>query len=482
MGVDSPHPLYVTMLPLWQKLDDCYEGEERIKELTTQYLPATSGHIQDGYPLGEPGLACYNAYLERATYREYPREAVEALVGVMHREDPVIKLPKGMEMLLEAATIDKEPLKMLLRRLNEAQLVPGRMGLLFDIKSDGTPYIATYDGRSIINWDEDANGGISLVVLNESGMSRPEGKFEWEDVTRYLVLKNENGKYRSEVYELENKELAMKVGVDPSLQGKEFGEIPFVFVNPSDLDPDPSMPPLLGLANLAISIYRQDADYKQALFMQGQDTLVLAGGISKPGDAQRVGAGAMIEVESEGEAYYIGTESKGIPEMRLSLEADRREAITKSSQLLSDSRHREAAEALSIRTAARTSSLVLMAVTAAAALERVLKMGARILGLDENEVVVEPALDFIATPQDSKDLKALCEAKATGQLPLSKQSFHKILQDRDYTELQWEEELKLLEQEEKEEAEKQKALQEEQEKLNVAQSNLQKPRGNPGTA
>ncbi len=465
------------MLPLWTKLDDCYQGEERIKSQTTTYLPATSGHIQDGFPNGEPGLSAYNAYLTRATYREYPREAVESLVGVMHREDPVIKLPKGMEGLLESATLRKEPLKMLLRRINEAQLTPGRMGLLFDIKDDGTPYIATYDGRAIINWDEAAEGGLNLVVLNESGMVRNSETFEWDSVERYLVLRNDGGKYRSEVYEKEGNDLNLKGGVQPSLQGKDFPEIPFVFVNPSDLCPDPSMPPLLGLANLAISIYRQDADYKQALFMQGQDTLVMAGGAAKDGDAQRVGAGAIIQVESDGEAYYIGTESKGIPEMRLSLEADRREAITKSSQLLSDSRHREAAEALSIRTAARTSSLVLMAVTAAAALESVLKKGAEILGLNPDEVKVEPALDFIASPQDSKDLKALVEAKQLG-LPVSWKSIHKVCADRDYTELQWDEEQKLL----KEDEEERKRLQEEQkqqEKVNGDQSSLRDGNGNP---
>jgi hypothetical protein len=468
MGVDSQHPSYVTMLPLWQKLDDCYRGEECIKSKTTEYLPATSGHFQDGYPNGEPGISSYNAYLTRATFRESVRDAVEALVGVMHREPAKIKLPKGMEKMLQSATLRKEPMELLLRRINEAQLVPGRMGLLFDLKSDGTPYISTYDGRAIINWDEDLEGYLNLVVLNESGKVRDDETFEWQDITRYLVLRRRNGGYEVEAHELEGGALQATEVKLPSMFGNRAKEIPFVFVNPSDLSPEPAMPPLLGLANLSISDYRQDADYKQALFMQGQDTLVMAGGEVKEGDAQRVGAGALIKLEAEGEAYYIGTESKGIPEMRLALEYLRREILTKSSQLLSDSRHREAAEALSIRTAARTSNLVILAKTGAAALETVLKKGAVLMGLNPDEVSVEPSYDFLGHVQDSKDLKALVEAKKLGA-PISWKSIHKVCADREFTELSWDEELKLLVEEAKEEALKEKEQEKEE---NADQSDL----------
>ena len=94
----------------------------------------------------------------------------------------------------------------------------------------------------------------------------------------------------------------------------ETSTIPFVFINSKDLSTIPDKPPLDSLARLALAIYRAEADYRQNLFMQGQDTLVRIGSTFEQDDenkAVRMGAGARLDMPVNGDAMYIGVSGKG---------------------------------------------------------------------------------------------------------------------------------------------------------------------------
>jgi hypothetical protein len=159
-----------------------------------------------------------------------------------------------------------------------------------DVTGSGNPYIALYDAESIINWDEGSNqaglNALNLVVLNESQSVR-DG-FAWKDVERYRVLVlgdlnvNEedlqSAVYSQMVVDYGNGKAINEVFVEPKIMGQSLNEIPFVFVNSKDVSATPDSPPLLGLANLCLAIYRGEADYRQSLHMQAQDTLVVVGG------------------------------------------------------------------------------------------------------------------------------------------------------------------------------------------------------------
>ncbi len=141
---------------------DTHEGERTIKDKGEVYLPMTSGQVQDGINANQPGRVAYDAYKKRGSFPDLVRSAVEAMVGVMHHKPPVIELPASMEPMLEMATLQGESLFMLLRRINEQQLISGRIGLLLDVPDGaviGTkPYIASYIAESILNWDDGRRG------------------------------------------------------------------------------------------------------------------------------------------------------------------------------------------------------------------------------------------------------------------------------------------------------------------------------------
>lgn len=468
MTLSSKHPSYTERLPDWNLMADVHEGERKIKEQGKMYLPVTSGQKADGMSSGQAGKAAYDAYTERAVFPNSVKDAVEAMLGVMHHKPPVIELPTVMEPMLESVTMFGESLELLLQRINEQQLITGRMGLLLDVADQspvGTlPYIATYQAGTILNWDDGKIGMplkqvLNLVILDESEHVRI-ANFEWEFKRKYRALilgdplvNEATGIYSTGMFDEESASFNALALVKPSIGGKTLNEIPFVFINGKDIVPEPDAPPLLGLGRLALTIYRGEADYRQALFMQGQDTLVVIGAVSAGGEAGetvfRTGANASIELPSgDGhDAKYIGVDSKGLVEMRNALENDYRQASEKSGQLIdSVSREKESGDALKIRVAARTATLNQIVLAGAFGLEQILKMAARWLGQDESKVKVHPNLDFADDSLDGKTLNEWMTAKALGA-PISLRTIHDRMKERELTDMDFDEELAEIEKE-----------------------------------
>lgn len=473
MSLEATHPQYDVFVVDWTMMRDLFKGERAVKAKETEYLPATPGMILDGFngTAGERnslGYKIYKNYLKRAVFPEYIADAVEVLVGMMHHKEATIELPAQMEPLRQKATLHGESLQMLLRRINTEQLLTGRIGLLADMPENPDPkqplpYIASYVAETIINWDEadDMVGfsSLNLVVLNESGWTRQDD-FTWKTFKRYRVLvlgdlqTNEaTGTYTMGVFDdkLSGSSLTfnaqnMKV---PMWRGKQLTEIPFVFVNTRDLISTPDESPLQGLGRLVLAIYRGEADYRQNLFMQGQDTLVTIGetnnkdpltGEEKP---LRVGAGSKISVDVGGDAKYIGVNSQGLPEQRTALENDRKRAETKSGQLINAKSKQESGEALGTRLEAQTASLNQIARTGAMGLQTILRKIAVWMGLDPETVKVTPNLEFGDVNLQVKDLKDLTDARTSG-FPISKKSMHQLAVDRRLTTMTYEEEMEQI--------------------------------------
>lgn len=445
---------------------DTYAGERKIKERGQIYLSATSGMIADGMGLNAPGLVAYVNYKMRARFPDAVNVAVAALVGIMHSKPPTIELPAAMEPMRTVATNLGESLEVLLRRINEAQLITGRIGLLLDI-FDGapvgtTPYIATYEAKDILNWDDGSFNtaltlkNLNLVSLDESG-DRRVAELEWEHKNKFRVLilgdvqanegAEEGAKYQVGIFDDSGAAFSKASLIEPSLGGRTLDFIPFTFINATDIVANPDKPPLLGLADLVLGIYRGEADYRQALFMQGQDTLVVIGVADADKDF-RTGAGAAIILPTEGDAKFIGVDSTGLSEMRQALENDKREASQRSGDLVdSTSRERESGDALRIRVVARTATLNQLALTGAFGLESSLKQAAIWLGANPDEVIVTPNLDFVNDTLGGEELVKLVSAKTLGA-PLSNQSIHKLMKEKALTDMTLAEELAAIDEEE----------------------------------
>lgn len=482
MGVDSKHPLFSQFVEDWTQMRDTYRGERVVKEAGTKYLPPTRGMILDG--MTDPnqiGYQDYTAYKKRAIYPDVVSEAVEALLGVMHHKAPTIELPAALEPMREKATTRNESLELLLRRINEEQLVTGRVGLLADVIDKGErrdqPYIALYKGEAVINWDEGRSDGIEVHNLNfisidETGPERID-EFEWTEREKYRVLmlsedespesateaaSGEDGSssvanlpggtgvYRMGVYREDDSGTSFdpELLVTPQIRGRTLDVIPFVFCNTKDVVAEPDDPPLIGLSSLALAIYRGEADFRQSLHMQGQDTLVVIGQTSEEKET-RVGAGAVIYLPLNGDAKYIGVSSEGLSEQSKALGDDYDRAMKKGGQLLDTvGTGQQSGEALRVRVAARTATLNQIALTGAFALQELLRIIARWVGANPEEVIVTPNLDFVDDRMTGKDLSELMGSKMLGA-PISLETIHGRMEEQGLTKMTFEEELAAIE-------------------------------------
>lgn len=434
MALDSKNPLYTEFAEDWQTMRDCYRGERVVKSRNTTYLPATSGMIHDGMAGGSPGWKAYQAYKLRALFPDETRQAVETLLGMLHHKPASFELPPELEYLREKATPQGETLQQLLRRINEQQLVTGRLGLLLDLPNtlgvnpNPAPYITLYHAEHIINWGLNSE----FVVLDESGWE-PGPDMEWQQVTRYRVLDATGASLRVRVGSGDDIE-----EITPQIKGETLRKIPFAFINAKDTTPTPDDPPLIGLAKLCLCTYRGEADYRQALFLQGQATLVVEGATE---DNYRVGAGASILLNSVGKAYFLEVSGAGLSEMRQALENDKTLASAKAAQLVDRASHDAASgDALRVRLSGQTATLQQIAKTAAAGLEERLKEAAEWVGADPAQVKVTPNTDFIDDLMTGQDLLAYVQAARAGA-PLSDASIHALALRRGVTTMQLQDEL-----------------------------------------
>jgi hypothetical protein len=460
MGLNAKHPDYESSIDDWTMMRDAYKGERHVKNEGKKYLPPLISHVLDGMVRPtDQGLIAYEMYKMRAVFPDYVQSGVETLVGILNAQPAIIKLPKAMEYLLEKATNKGEAMPALLRRVHEQQLTTGRVGLLADLPAtpDPTnprPYIAMYNAESIINWDDgeadDIQNTLNLVVLDETTNKRGDD-FSWAVNEKFRVLmlgalaENETkAAYYFGVFENGDSFIASEMK-KAMIRGKGLDEIPFVFINSKDNLVSPDSPPLLGLGRLCFTIYRSEADYRQTLYLQGQDTLVVEGGVLtssvNPNEPLRVGAGARIDVNQGGDAKYIGVSSEGLEEQRIAIENDRMAAAVRTGQLLAPGKMSlESGEALKTRIAAQTATLTSVALASAAGLKRLLRIVARWLGEDETEVDVIPNLDFTNVAIAGQDLVQLITAKNLG-FPLSYKQLHAVARARGLTTNTFEQEM-----------------------------------------
>lgn len=443
--LSQTHPLYDKYNPEWTKLDDCYEGEKRVKSKNETYLPPTEGQLMRSgnastglLAASGPGRQAYDAYKLRARFPELISLAVEGFVGVMHRKPAEITLPAELEPLRANAAVTGESLQHLLRQINAEQFLLGRIGLLADTQPEGIPKLAWYRAPSIINWN--TNNGVSqLIVLDESGLEMNIDTLEWDTVDRWRVLALQDGVYRQGEFTV--KEATLNELSTPLQTGRSLDYIPFHFINSDSRLADPSKPPLLGIADLSLAIYRSEADYRHALYMTGQDTLVIKGALDDPDKPVEIGSQAFIHIQdTEGDAKYVGVQGTGLSEMRSALDSDRMHAANRVGTLLDNNSHeRESGDALAIRVAAKTASLGQIALTGAEGLERALKDIAVWVGADPEEVSVVPNTDFTLDGKVGQEMLSIMQAVALG-FPLSDESLHELAKKRELTSLSWEDE------------------------------------------
>jgi hypothetical protein len=400
MAIDSKHPDYEYLLPDWELIEHVTKGMREVKMRGEVYLPMPSGFSTN--------TAMYDGYKERAQFPNIFNPSINGMVGVIHRQEAEILMPEPMMPLWESCTKDGLTLEAFHRKISENLFRYGRYGVLTDAPPEGGefPYFVGYDAIDIINWTEERD----LFVLNETNWVRSE--YDWVEREKYRALEIVEGRYRVTVKEGADFREFFPQGV----RGIPIDRIPFVIANATDLEVKPKEPPLLGMANASLAVYRLDADYRQSLYMTAQETLIIFS--PEPDKAPGVvGAGVIVSMPSnEGcDAKYVGISGTGIEATRQAIQDEKENAVSMGTKMFDSGAQAESAEALRLRYGAQTATLSTVALVSAATLEAALRSAADFMGLNREEVIVKPNMRFIdaeMTPSEAEGLVRMWQGNA----------------------------------------------------------------------
>jgi hypothetical protein len=128
-AVDSTHPDYDESRCDWDLMRDTLEGERKIKERGTVYLPKPSGFLQRD----DKGAAEYGQYKFRAKFPSLVAPILRGMAGILNSVEPEIVLPSALEDITEKATVSGDSIEIVYRRIVRELLATGRSTLLVDM-------------------------------------------------------------------------------------------------------------------------------------------------------------------------------------------------------------------------------------------------------------------------------------------------------------------------------------------------------------
>lgn len=401
MPVNSVHPLYLANQDKWERCRDAFEGSDAIKAKGVKYLPA----------LIDQSSAEYRAYKDRALFYSITSKTIESLVGLAMQKEAIISRPEKMAHYFEDNS-GVEFYELLDRAFTETMLM-GRFGVLIDRPLDGgPPNPVPYLSESILNWDTDANGRLTFVVLHESILvPSANDRFVKTYENQYRVLELVDGVYTQMLYD---KGMQLVSTVVPTNYGVAMDYIPFYIVTPSGIGSTVDKSPMLDIVEINISHYRTSADLEHGRHFTGLPTPVVIG--VDASTVLKIGSmTAWIIPNERGDAKYLEFTGEGLRSLEKALSEKQSQLASLSARLIdSSTRGSESPETVKMRYASENANLVAISRSVEAFINIVYRTIADMESLDRDEVRVELARDFVAKSLTSKEVKEMVEAYFEG--------------------------------------------------------------------
>lgn len=461
---------YRRRITQWRKVRDALEGEERVRERSTEYLPRAGGMKKKDY----------QNYLQRASFYGVADRTLRGITGLVFRIEPTITLPPMLEPLFNEATIEGFTMNQVIREGIREALSIGRYGILVDMSeaptASGLPYLATYKAEDIFRWEEATFAGRrrltrvvvreemethdrhTTTILRELILARPDvatvqgvplGAYiqnVYEEVETERVTKTVSLFGRSEDIDLLSGSFQLVSTSVPTVNGLPMFQIPFWFVNPFDMRPRPDKPPFLDLVNTNMAHYRNSADYEHALYLTGNPTPYLFG-VPREDKPAGIGAGTLWFSDSkDANAGYVEFSGQGIGAQRQAMRDKEERMAALGARLIKDvERPNVTAETTRLQTRAETSVMISVVQTIEEAFTKALRFAAGWARADADAVKVRMNRDYVETRLSSNEIMALVQGWQAGAY--SKKTLHEQFQSGEIIppERTFEEEQELIE-------------------------------------
>lgn len=411
MPLETPHADYNAYYPAWQRIRDCFAGEDSVKARGVVYLPKLGG--QDD--------AAYDAYKARAMFYGAAGRTLDGLHGAIFRKEPEITLPTQMEALHSNVDLAGTSLEDFSRIVTKHVAAVGRYGVLTEMPEKGVrAYLVGYTAENIINWRTRVVDSVTIldqVVLKEEYVRPAEDGFGSEISDRYRVLElDESGAYFQRVFtKLQNGELSEEV-IEPMNRGQRLGFIPFSFIGPFALSADIQKPILLDLVNVNLSHYRTSADLEHGCHWTALPTPWVAG-LDENTGALHIGSQTAWLIPTSAQCGMLEFTGAGLAALEKRLDAKEKLMVQLGARLLEDQKKAaETAESKKLQYSGENSILATLANTVSNGLTENLRWAALWMGVrvGEDELSCKLNTDFFDAEMSPDQIQAFIAAHQSG--------------------------------------------------------------------
>ena len=412
MPVNTPRSDYDEAASTWAQMRDCYRGRAAIISGGETYTPTL--------PAASP--AAQAAYVNRGSYYNSLRRTVTGLVGGVFQRAPRFDVPARARPWLDDVTLTNIPMSAFALDATAEVLLMARFGVLVEMASstpndETRPYLVSFTAENIINWRTRSIGGddvLTLVVLRETPtVIDPADPFAVQSIEQYRVLSlDDEMRYSQQLWRRPNQSgdfAPYGDAVIPLRRGEPLNFLPFTFLAPSYSTPDISSPPLLDLADLALSMWRNSVDLEAGLHLTALPTPWASGLRASDDSVLEIGPSTVWLLDKDGAAGFLEFSGAGMKALEVALDQKQRQQATLGAQLLEEkpTLAAETATAVLARSAGEHATLRTVAEAMQQSLRRILQTMIWWDGVDARplDVPVEVALntDFLqikAPPQE----------------------------------------------------------------------------------
>jgi len=498
MAVNATHPDYDAAAPEWARARDVLSGEDAVKAGGEKYVSRLDSQTDEEFV----------AYVKRASFFNATARTCEAYQGLIFRRPPFVKMPgigagqgaragqgnvrptgigRAMEEFANDADMLGTSLTAYAKMVVGDVIGLGRAGTLVDWESEAEQraYAVFYRAEQMINWRVERVNGRNvptLVVLRERVIAKPgvdSDEFELGMVDQIRVLRlvaDDNGDpfCRVDVWQEKEPASSRRAGMRrgkrewvlvesrvPRRLGKPLPLIPFVFHGPRHSRPDVDRGPLEDIIAVNLDHYRLDADFKHGLHFTALPTAWVSG--FDKGASLRIGSSTAWVSETPGaNAGFLEFKGQGLETFERAMDRDERLMAVLGSRMLEDiKRVGETATAIELRQSGEYSILGGVAFSVSESLTQVLRWVYWWNSTEElpddvsaEQVLMQLNTDFSTKGLASQDIQAVVAAWQAGAI--SQNTMHELFRRGEVLPegRTNEEEARLIEQQQREEAEK----------------------------
>lgn len=421
MAVSTKHINYTNSLSDWQLMRDVLSSN------VAKYVPMLEGQTKDEF----------KAYTSRPAFFNATQRTLYALLGLIFSKPAEVTDSTELNKIYENITLDDDTSEDFAKSIAKEVLTVGRCGVLVDLPSiDRSQFSASqieamnlrayarmYRAENIINWRYTNVNGIqylSLLVLEESFEYQGSDEFTVEIGTRWRVLDLFEGRYRQRIYVKQKDDTALTAEVFPVANGKAIDYIPFVFFGVNELKGNIEAPPLLDLAKVNLSHFKNDVDLEHGAHFTALPTPCISGYNADPSAPEiKIGSTSFLTFsDPNAKAYYMEFSGDGLNTIQSIIALkEKRMAVLGARLLLDEKKTAEATETVAMRSSGERAVLINLAITVSSGLKKVLEIIAEWENIKQ-EIVYNLNTDYNLNTLDAQLLAQIMSGVQAGTIPM----------------------------------------------------------------